>query len=308
MQVAIGVDVGGSHISSGALRTDTFELLPGTYFTGKVDSHADKEHIFQNWSTTINRTIDALEGIVPTGLGFAMPGPFDYTEGIGYFEGNQKFESLYGVSVSKEFPAYLKTGMPIRFLNDASSFGVGSALAQGKLKEKRIVAITLGTGFGATFLEGLIPITDGDEVPEGGSLWNKEFGESIADDYFSTRWFLGRYAELTGDTTPLGVKELVQGEEETVRKLFLEFGANLSSFLLPHMQQFKPDLLVIGGNIARTESLFLPSLLEAWKEHGYSLPVEIIDRTEEAGIRGASYLFEPHFWEKVQEFSHNGTG
>ena len=35
------------------------------------------------------------------GIGFAMPGPFDYVKGICYIQGVAKYENLYGINVTE---------------------------------------------------------------------------------------------------------------------------------------------------------------------------------------------------------------
>jgi glucokinase len=53
------------------------------------------------WSNAINETVQKAGVDKPVGIGFAMPGPFDYVNGIALFEGsNEKFQKLNGVSIT----------------------------------------------------------------------------------------------------------------------------------------------------------------------------------------------------------------
>ncbi len=106
--------------------------------------------------------------------------------------------------------------LTMRFLNDATSFAVGEAwLGEGRGFQK-VVVVTLGTGFGSAFVEDGVPVVSGDEVPKEGCLWHLPFKEGIADDYFSTRWFIGEYENLRGQKI-FGVKELIERVSEVVR-------------------------------------------------------------------------------------------
>lgn len=163
------------------------------------------------------------------------------------------------------------------------------------------MALTLGTGFGAAFIKDLIPVVNDDEVPDGGCLWDKVFKDGVADDYFSTRWFVSRYAQLSGKDGIKGVKEIVVANDSHTRLVFMEFSKNLGEFLAPYVDKFKPDNLIIGGNIAKAHQLFLPAVLKKLNKDFVSLPVAIIENTEEAGIVGSSYLFHPDFWQKVRK-------
>lgn len=163
-----------------------------------------------------------------------------------------------------------------------------------------MVAITLGTGFGAAFLEDNIPLVNQKDVPEDGCLWDKDFQDGIADDYFSTRWFISKYQQISGKNGVGGVKDLVKNKKIDTTEIFEEFAENMSNFLLPHLQNFDADLLVLGGSIAKSHDLFMPSVLKKWKSNNREVPVAIVENTEEAGIIGSSYLFNEPFWNKIK--------
>lgn len=309
MSITIGIDIGGSHISSAAVNSDNFKIIPGTYFSGAVDSKSSKEVIIKRWAEIINQTFQVIQETLTVsasetiGIAFSMPGPFQYQTGIAMFEGNDKYESLYKVSVSDELLKCLNTkDVSFRFLNDASCFGVGGALKQeSNTGNEKVVAITLGTGFGAAFLDNKIPITQGENVPHNGCLWDKPFNDSIADNYFSTRWFLNQYEIVTGLKLTDGVKEIASIENYSTTKIFDDFANNLSEFLAPFIVDFEADLLVIGGNIAKSNRLFLPKLEENFRKKNINLSISIIEDTEETSILGSSYLFNETFWEKIKE-------
>ncbi|MDG3583853.1 MULTISPECIES: ROK family protein [Galbibacter] len=301
MPIVIGVDIGGSHVSCAAVNTNTNTILPETYFQNEVNSKASKETILQTWGDTINQVLKIFKGKQIEGIGFAMPGPFKYKEGIAMFEVNDKYESLYNVSVLNELPKYVSAkNIKLRFLNDASSFGLGSLLCGGIKTDKKVIAITLGTGFGAAFFDGDMPILTGNEVPENGCLWDKPYKNGISDDYFSTRWFINAYEEYNGNNDIYGVKEIIDEEKEVAKVLFKKFTVNLCEFMLPYINKFQPDLLIIGGSIAKSSSLFLPDLKEAFSEAGMDLSIQIISNTEEANIIGAAYALNDSFWKKIE--------
>src|SRR6218665_3829729 len=211
MALIIGVDVGGSHVSSAAVYSENFKIIPNTYFTGIVDNKSPKEIIFSKWAEVINKTIEKSGSNDDIEIAFSMPGPFQYETGRAMFEGNDKFEALYNVLIPEEFSKYISSekNISFRFLNDASSFGIGSILMNGLDKKvEKAVAITLGTGFGASFLDNILPLTKKENIPENGCLWDKVFQDGIADEYFSTRWFIKKYQEYSGIEIGDGVKEI----------------------------------------------------------------------------------------------------
>jgi len=310
MSIIIGVDIGGSHISSAAINNEDYSLINGTYFCGPVNSKASKEVILGKWAETINRTLIAIQEILvvdsiqEVGIAFSMPGPFQYQTGIAMFEGNDKYESLYNVNISEELTQYLNTSnVCFRFLNDASCFGVGGVLKQNLNSEFRnkTVAITLGTGFGAAFLDDMVPVTQGEGIPENGCLWDKKYKEGIADNYFSTRWFIKEYESLSNHKITGGVKEIAELENDITFKVFNNFVSNLTEFLAPFLKEFNANVLIIGGNIAKSNRLFLSQLDANFKQLGINLSIRIVENTEETSIVGSGYLFNEIFWEKIKE-------
>lgn len=303
MALVIGVDVGGSHVSSAAIDSENFKIVSNTYFSGIVDNKASKEVIFSKWAEVINKTIEKCSHNDTIEIAFSMPGPFQYETGRAMFEGNNKFEALYNVVIPEEFSKYVSSkNITFRFLNDASSFGIGSILMNGlDKKAQKVVAVTLGTGFGASFLDNVQPLIEGENIPENGCLWDKTFQGTIADEYFSTRWFIKKYEEYSGAQITDGVKEVSAKNDEFSKKVFEEFVINFSGFLLPFLNNFEANTLVLGGNIAKCHTQFLPRVQQIWKDKGREIEVIILENTEESSIIGASYMFNESFWNKIKE-------
>lgn len=301
--LAIGVDIGGSHISCAAVDLESFKVLRETLTERAVDNKAPAVEIIGVWSDALSEIINKLPGGSVKGIGFGMPGPFDYVKGISYIKGVAKYEHLYGVDVRQAISSALKVddGFPVRFMNDVSVFAVGEALIGKAAKARRSMSVTLGTGFGSAFIDNRIPIVDGDEVPRLGCVYHLPYGDNIADDYFSTRWFLGSYKKLSGMELS-GVKELADlaGKDKTVMDLFVEFGNNLAVFLAPWLNRFRAEILVIGGNISHAYNLFGEVFEMRLKKEGCNCKVALSELKEDAALIGSAYLMNEDFWKSVQ--------
>lgn len=301
-QIVIGVDVGGSHITSSAVDIKELKIVEGTTYSIKVDNKASKEDILQNWCKAINQTIDSTVIVDEVRIGFAMPGPFHYKTGLAMFIGkNEKYESLYNTSIPEELAKYLKgSQLDFRFLNDATAFGVGVS-SMGKAKNcSKVVAITLGTGFGSAFINDGVPQVNSEDVPKGGFMWDKPYKDGLGDDYFSTRWCIKKYFETSG-VKANGVKEIAEANNDNSRKVFVEFGSNMAEFMLPFLKKYRPDLIILGGNVSKASGLFLPTLKNKIEDAGLQVGFEISDVLEEAAIIGSAKLYDFHFWEQVQK-------
>ena len=301
--IAIGTDIGGSHISCAAIDLVSGKIIRNTLTERSVDNQAQANTIIGTWTQALSAVLEKVPLENVKGIGFAMPGPFDYVKGISYIRGVAKYENLYGINITDAISNSLnvKDGFLIRFMNDASSFAVGEAWAGSAANFNRSLSITLGTGFGSAFIRNRIPIVDGPEVPKLGCIYHLPFKDGIADDYFSTRGLLSRYKKLTGKELD-GVKELaaLAGTEKAVTDLFIDFGENTGLFLAPWLNKFKAEILVIGGNISHAYNLFGDAFEIRLKKENCFCKVAISKLKEDAALLGSGYLLDDEFWRSVQ--------
>jgi glucokinase len=301
--LAIGADIGGNHITCAAVDISSGSVLKHTISERAVNNQAHAYVIINTWT---NALMDALKK-VPTekvkGIGFAMPGPFDYVKGICYIKGVAKYENLYGFNIADAVASSLDVpdDFLIRFMNDVSAFAVGEAVIGKAANVDRSMSVTLGTGFGSAFISKRIPIVDGPEVPKLGCVYHLPYKDGIADDYFSTRGLLGRYKSLTGKELP-GVKELSEmaSSNKSMSDIFTEFGNDLGLFLALWLKKFKAEILVIGGNISCAYDLFGDVFEERLKRESCTCNVELSTLKEDAALFGSAYLLNDDFWKSVQ--------
>lgn len=280
-QYVLGIDIGGSHITAALLDMQQRNILKSSYTRERVDSHGSTEKIIYTWCNAIKAAYKKVD-IQIGRLGIAMPGPFDYDKGISYIAGNDKYAAFYGLNVKDMLASELKINSnQILMSNDAACFLAGEVFAGEARDCQNLIGITLGTGLGSALCkEG--KITDA-------NLWCSSFLNGIAEDYLSTRWFLKRYYELTG-LNILNVSELtlLYEENQTVRKIFAEFGHNLGLFLKDFQQDHVVEAIVIGGNIANASGRFVPNVIKYFESQGINTPIHISKLNEDAALVGAA--------------------
>ncbi len=301
--LAIGADIGGSHISCAAIDIVSLKIIRDTLVERDVNNKAPADEILSVWAEALSASIGRIPRENLRGIGFGMPGPFDYVEGISYIKGVDKYENLYGCNVKEEISKLLNVpaDFPIRFMNDVSSFAMGEALMGKAALYNRSMAVTLGTGLGSAFIRNRIPVVDGPEVPKLGCVYHLPYKDNIADDYFSTRWFVRSYNTLTGKEIK-GVKELSEMApyDQIAMNLFQEFGYNLGTFLTPFLIRFNADIIVIGGNISYSYNFFGPRFEKRLKQENCECRVALSDLKEDAALIGAAFLMDDRFWQDVQ--------
>lgn len=276
-----GVDIGGSHITVALIDWDKRVILDATWRRKLVDSMGSAESIIAAWSGVIRESFEAA-GLAPTRLGIAMPGPFDYEEGIALMKNQNKYDALYGLNIKQLLAGQL--GIPpghISFANDAACFLQGEVVGGVARHSTSVMGLTLGTGLGTSrCINGRA---------EDANLWCSPFKEGMAEDYLSTRWFVRRYASLAHKNVR-NVKELVDqgGSDPLVPQVFREFGTNLGEFLVPYVDAEGTELVVIGGNIAQTFPFFSSALQEAFAQKDIGVEVKVSQLGENATLMGAA--------------------
>ncbi len=274
----IGVDIGGSHITAAHVDCNSCTIIDDTMKRERVSSMDEAETIFASWVEALSSLI-LKSGNNSTKIGIAMPGPFDYKEGISLMKGMQKYDALYGMNIRTILAERLGIlGEDIIFINDAEAFLRGE-LASGAASDfTRAIGVTLGTGLGSTS-------NCSGEVKDMNRAFTP-FLDSIAEEYISTRWFLKRYKELTGKDIKNVELFLNTDCAETKATIFDEFATNLASFLNDFIAEEKPQVLVIGGNIAKTWDHFIAKLKELLVDK--SVVVRRTEMWEDAALVGAA--------------------
>ncbi len=301
---AIGTDIGGSHITCAVIDLGKKQLIKASTATQAVDNQASADLILGNWAAALKKSITTIDPKHLAGIGFAMPGPFNYETGIAMFTHEvAKFQSLYEVNVSARLKQLLNLGVDydLRYMNDATAFAVGEAWIGKAAGVKRSVSITLGTGFGSAFVDAGIPVVKGGSVPKLGCVWHLPFNGAIADESFSTRWFIKQYSAKSGRKVG-GVKDIADkaGTDPVAKGIFIEFGTNLGIFLAPILKQFGAETLVIGGNVSGAYSLFGDALEKTLAKQNARISVQISDLMEDAALIGSARLFDDDFWTNVK--------
>lgn len=295
----IGIDIGGSHATASVIDVSIDGSQPLVLLRKDINSFGTANDIFESIGSIINEIVAEEKEIAAVGLAF--PGPFDYDKGVSAIAGvGGKFQATFGMQVKQALKTI--TGhdhLPFAFMNDAHCFAIG-AYHRHCLKSKRTIFLTLGTGFGSAFMkDGQLLISD-NTIPATGTFYDQPFLEATAEDYVSTRWFLGEYKRRTGETIA-SVKELANANTDISNSIFQQFGSNLGAFLLPWLQQFACDEVMIGGNIARANHLFGPAMMKELEAHKTALKITYCHDAEECILTGAAFIAEEQVADKSKD-------
>jgi glucokinase len=274
-------DVGGSHISAAVCFKEGYRL--GTVVRANHPAEQTSDAFVEVLHSLGAQAAEGVEGA--EGAELAMPGPFDYEKGISWMK--HKMAYLYGVNVSEALAArFAWKASQVRFLNDAAAYLLGEVGAGAARGVKRVVCFTLGTGVGSGFAVDGHVVTEGKGVPPGGEIWNVPYEGGIVEDQISTRALQRAYMERKGQEREVAsIAHYAIGGDPVSIAVFEEFGRNLGIALKKLLNDFAPDVVVLGGGISRSASLFLQAARAELK--GTKFEVRIAELGDNAPLAGA---------------------
>jgi glucokinase len=217
----------------------------------------------------------------PVAISFAFPGPADYPAGIigdlGNLPGFRGGVAL-GPMLEEKFR------IPVFINNDGELFVYGEAIAgflpyvNGLLKRagspkryKNLFGVTLGTGFGGGLAcSGELFAGDNSNASQIWLMRNKLDPQMNAEEGASIRAVRRVYAERAGIPfeqvpDPRGIGEIALGKAPGDRVAAVEAFRRLGEVVgdaLGNALTLIDGLAVIGGGVAKSWRLFLPSLVE----------------------------------------------
>jgi glucokinase len=234
------LELGGSHVAAGFVDLDAGAVAQRRL---ALDPQASRGELLRR----IRDAATAAAGAER--LGVAAPGPFDYELGVAWMR--HKLAALYGVDLRGELADTLDVAPEaISFLNDADAFLLGEWLTGAARGVDRVIGITLGTGLGSAFLASGKLVTPGE-------LYRLSFRGRPVEQTISAR----AIADAYDAAVPVAdVAAHARDGDTRARVAFERMGADLGEFLLPRVERFGADRVVVGGAIALAWDLFGPSL------------------------------------------------
>jgi glucokinase len=289
LNYAIGVDLGGTNIKFVVISLDG-EVLE--YKRCETEDEAG------SWSQSIKNGIEEIQnrrGHTASHVGIAAPG-LAAPDGLSIAHMQGRLEGLQGLVWTN----FLNAPRPVRVLNDAHAALMGELWKGAAAGYDNVVLLTLGTGVGgAVFADGRLfkghigraghlghisVNSDGepDIVGTPGSLeemiGNYNLAERSDGRFVSTRQLVDAY--LSGDAI--------------ASRIWLRSIHHLAAALTSIINAFDPEIVILGGGIARAGSALFDPLSDLmdqleWRPMGNGVPIIRPALGERAGAIGAAY-------------------
>ena len=285
--LTVGVKIGKREISSAIINVDDSVVLSRSCSSVAISAAGSADDVLSGCVAVIKKSLRAY----PNNnfkIGLAVSAQFENTHTITQFCNNQSFKTLPKLNVKMMLAEKLGIAETDVFIvNEAEAFLRGEVYngASPDYRYKKIIALSMGGG--------LLSATYDSEKFRDANLWGSPFLQGIAENYFTTSWFIKRYFELTGERID-GVSKISSFNKVTPasKQLYNEFSANLALFLDRLAVVNKPDAIILGGSISNAFQTFFPELRRCLNKRQNFTPVYKAKLREKAALFGAANYFE----------------
>ena len=331
MRCVIGVDLGGTNVRAGAF----FEngTPAGAAFSNPSRAQSGTDAILEAIETTIGQA-KAASAVPPEAIGIAIPGHIDDAAGIVRWAPNfgERIDGVFHYWKNVPFRNALgpKVGLPLHMDNDANAAALGEyRFGSGKGNAKCLVMLTVGTGIGGGVVmspASVVGDARGPLVLVGGNKGGAELGHVViaangldcnAGEYGAIEGYCQRDAIirraqhrlnrgresvlndlLKGDLAALTPKHLSEAAalgDEVALEVWDEVGTMLGIGIGNYVNIFAPDVVAIGGNIARAGDFLLKPAIRAARNVAIptlfaDVTIGVAEQIDDAGMLGGAAL------------------
>jgi glucokinase len=340
VECVIGVDLGGTNVRAGAFHEDGSPA--GASFQNPSHGQDGTDLVIESLAKTINEAI-ADAKTPPKAVGLAIPGHIDDSAGVVRWAPNFG-ETVHGVfnnwlNVPVRSLLQPKVSLEIHMDNDANMAALGEyRFGSGRNSAKCLVMLTVGTGIGGGVIlspDAVLGNAKGPLVMVGGNKGGAELGHVVVSyqgldcrsgEYGSIEGYCGRDSIVQraihritrgretimkdlveGDLaklTPLTVSQAALKGDEAAIEIWEEVGTMLGVGIGNYINIFAPDIVAIGGNIARAGDLLLKPAIKtarniAIKTLFDDARILVAEQIDDAGmLGGAALALEALKWQK----------
>lgn len=271
---AIGVDLGGTNLRVGVVRSD-----------GKVEAQAEipigQDKSPKRIVNLIGEHVSVMQkkaSFPIVGCGCGIPGIVNSGDGVVYSSPN--FPEWKNVEILKLLKKEI--GSPVIIDNDANMFALAELLYGAGKGHKNLIMLTLGSGIGGGIvIDGKIFHGDMGFAGEVGHIVVEPDGVPCGcgsigcwEQYAASKAFIhiirrlpkkeedGLLAIVDGDLerlTPEFVADLAQSGNQSARELWKIFGRYVGIGIASIINTLGITTIVMGGGIARSWDLFIDS-------------------------------------------------
>ncbi|MBO7335684.1 MAG: ROK family protein, partial [Lachnospiraceae bacterium] len=148
--------------------------------------------------------------------------------------------------------------VPFYFLHDIEAFALGAYFKGESRGQGKTMFVCIGTGTGTAFVkDGKVLKDCEDNAPLNGWIYDDPFKDGKVDEYLSVRGLARKAEQVMGrKMSGLQLFEMCEAGDENALKTYRLFGEDVKEALSRYITDFRPDNLVLGGQISKSFGYF----------------------------------------------------
>ncbi|RHW77977.1 ROK family protein [Colwellia sp. RSH04] len=267
------IDLGGTKINVGLYRAGAIVQQNIQPFNAELKVQESIQFLVEQIKKT------KVDDTVAIAIG--VPSIVDVELGVVYNAVNIK--AWQQVALKKELEQL--TNLPVYVNNDVNCFTKGEHSVQCF---QNVVGLCLGTGLGAGFVIRNQIYTGANCC--AGELGSVQYLNSTFDSYCSGRFFTDNFGECGAD---LAMKAS-EGDQKA-KEAFKQFGQHLASAISHVLLLIDPQIIILGGSVAKSYDLFIDSVWLHLKDFPYPNVIKnlVIEKSQQqhSALIGAAQLY-----------------
>ncbi len=279
-QAVVGVFLGGKTLMAGKIKNKKVERK----VVRTINNLAPEEDILMEMISAVQEVFD--EDVI--GIGVGVPSLVDVNKGIVYHVLN--IPSWQEVNLKEILEDRFKVKVYLN--NDANCFAVGQKYFGEALNYENIVGLIIGIGFGCGIITN-------NQLYSGQNCGAGEFGsipyrEHDYEYYCSENYFQTKYGEKYTDFL-----ERAKSKDKIAMALFEHYGYDLGNAIKTILFAVDPEIIVIGGSMAKAYPFYEKSMMEKVKTFPYEntlkkLKIKVSEEPDIAILGAAALYFDAH--------------
>jgi glucokinase len=306
--IAIGMDIGGTHVRLGAF--DSQGQLLGQNEASIASIGPERGlHLIE---ALIHEMLDSLVSPTLSGIGIGCTGPLDIK--LGLINNPYTLEGWSNVPIVEHL--HQAFDVPVHLENDADAAALGEYWQGAGRQAKRLYAVTVGTGVGtALIVDGEIYRGVDGSHPEGGhqlidpngpqcycgycGCWESLISGTAISNFARNAEHNEQLLALAGgDLSRIDtrlVAEAARAGDPLATEIMQKAARDFCLGIINIITLFVPDVLVLSGGVMKSADLFLPTLEKTLQTPNPMVPFEQVQILPAklgyyAGLYGGAYM------------------
>ncbi|WP_345952921.1 ROK family protein [Mucilaginibacter sp. PAMB04168] len=281
MNAVLGMLVSRSNVSTGLVDVNSKTLYQNTLCQSAIDYSGISDEILNTLLAHIKQAFEHTP-VHQQKIAIAVPGPFDYENGISLFKSPRKHGAIYGIDIKTWLVRHLKVDPAnIHFVNDTAAFLQGEILHGNVGSHNCALGVKLDRTPGISIFENDLSCCE--------PLESLVFKDRTAQECLSTQWLSRKYYELTGIN--MEFESYRSSYSGTIKDVIKEYIENLCIILSHFVNEYDPQIIVIDGDITKAVPKFLFQIRSALLKDQIKTPVFLSTLKNIAAITGCASLF-----------------